>query len=159
MASKVQTLNKVFRKIYKAKYLTLRDWGGIFAASVALLRARIQFARLPIKVIFGKLGFAPQGSDLLTEDQQIIAVRISKSVRLAAANLPWRTDCIIQAMAAQHLLKRHEIKSSGFVGINRSNDNLATAHMWLKTGDIFITGQTSKKFKSVISLTDTKVAL
>ena len=90
---------------------------------------------------------------------QIIAARISKSVRLAAANLPWRTDCIIQAMAAQHLLKRHEIKSSGFVGINRSNDNLATAHMWLKTGDIFITGQTSKKFKSVISLTDTKVAL
>jgi hypothetical protein len=65
--------------------------------------------------------------------------RITFAVRAMAARVPWRADCLVQALAAQHWLARRGIGTRIHLGVKASEKPI-DAHAWLKVGDNVVLG-------------------
>jgi len=65
--------------------------------------------------------------------------RIVFAVRAMGARVPWRSDCLVQALAAQHWLASMGIGSSIHLGVKPSEAPI-NAHAWLKVGDRVVLG-------------------
>ncbi len=65
--------------------------------------------------------------------------RIIWAVRAMGARVPWRSDCLVQALAAQRWLRRRGIGSAIHLGV-RSAPSAIDAHAWLKVGDEVVLG-------------------
>lgn len=57
-----------------------------------------------------------------------------------ASRVPWRADCLVQAMAAQRWLTAERITSTISIGVKRSDQGEFVAHAWLKHGETVVTG-------------------
>ena len=65
--------------------------------------------------------------------------RVAFAIRAMAARVPWRSDCLIQALAAQHWLASRGIGSTIHLGV-RPSEAPIDAHAWLKVGDRVVLG-------------------
>ena len=71
--------------------------------------------------------------------------RIAFAVPRAAARLPWRADCLVQALAGQAMLLRRGIASTIAVGTAKHPDGRFEAHAWLVRGkDVILGGDISR---------------
>jgi hypothetical protein len=75
-------------------------------------------------------------------------------VRVAIARtshrLPWRADCLVQALAARHWLRRLGVETSLCIGVPvRANDRFE-AHAWLMHGDEMVTGGDIKDHRPLL---------
>ena len=66
--------------------------------------------------------------------------RVGFSVRAAADNVPWRSDCFPQAIAARMLLKRGGHASTIHLGVEKSGVGSIAGHAWLTCGDEVVVG-------------------
>jgi hypothetical protein len=69
-----------------------------------------------------------------------MAARVAFAIPRVAARLPWRADCFIQAMAAQHWLRSKGITSELTIGTRKDSHGTFQAHAWLTCNDKIITG-------------------
>lgn len=70
------------------------------------------------------------------------AHRVSRAIHAVSRRLPWTSTCLMQAVAAQRMLRRRGIASTCYLGMaatNAATDPLA-AHAWVRVGDHMITG-------------------
>ena len=65
--------------------------------------------------------------------------RIAFAIRAMGARVPWRSDCLVQALAAQHWLARRGYGSTIHIGVKASEAPI-DAHAWLKVGDRILIG-------------------
>ncbi len=80
---------------------------------------------------------------MASSQQEKTASAIGQVVRIAAGYTPWRSDCLRQAMLAIFLCKIYAVPYAlhlGFPLYNKRNDDERTAHAWLVSGRVFITG-------------------
>jgi hypothetical protein len=66
--------------------------------------------------------------------------RVGFAVRAAANNVPWRSDCFPQAIAARMLLKRRGHASKIHLGVEKSGEGSIAGHAWLTCGEVVVTG-------------------
>lgn len=66
--------------------------------------------------------------------------RVAYVVPRAAARVPWRADCLVQALAAQRWLGRKRIPTTFHIGLPTESSDEFEAHAWLKHGEIVVTG-------------------
>ncbi len=67
--------------------------------------------------------------------------RVSWAVAAAANNVPWRSDCFPQTIAARKLLKGYGYGSTIHIGVERAGDDELAGHAWLTSGDVLVTGR------------------
>jgi Transglutaminase-like superfamily len=107
-----------------------------------LLASRIEHRFRPTKSILDGLQFRPPVSKPARSngagpfDPQGAAWAIAA----AARRLPWRSDCLIQAMAAAAWLRRNGHAPRFHLGVARSDDGSMHAHAWLTLNDQVIVG-------------------
>jgi len=66
------------------------------------------------------------------------------SIQGAARRVPWRSDCLIQAMAAAQWLRRHGLKPAFHLGVAKADEGDLTAHAWLSLhGEVIVGGAES----------------
>jgi hypothetical protein len=69
-----------------------------------------------------------------------------------ALRVPWRTTCLVQAVAGYLLLKRRGIAATIRFGVTKNEDGLA-AHAWLIVGDqTVLGGEVAPGFKPLADL-------
>lgn len=66
--------------------------------------------------------------------------RIGFAVTTAGANVPWRSDCFPQTIAARAMLKRDGYASTIHLGVERIGDDTLSGHAWLTCGDTVVVG-------------------
>jgi hypothetical protein len=66
--------------------------------------------------------------------------RVSFAVGAAANNVPWRSDCFPQAIAARMLLKRRGHASKIHLGVEKRGGGNIAGHAWLTCGDEVVVG-------------------
>ena len=66
--------------------------------------------------------------------------RLSWAIGAAAARVPWRSDCLLQAMAADRWLRRCGMQPEFFLGVTKDAGGQLEAHAWLRCGDAMVTG-------------------
>lgn len=122
----------------------LRKWlklsGGqrraLVIAIVRLAGARLALARRPVaEILLGREPLAPRCADA---DDQI--ARIRWAIATAAGLVPWRSDCLVQAMAARRWLATSGIASEIRLGAAGTGDAALTAHAWVVAGGTVVVG-------------------
>lgn len=76
--------------------------------------------------------------------------RIAFVIRRAALRLPWRADCLVQALAGQTMLLRRGIATSIAVGTARQADGSFEAHAWLLYGPEVILGGDISRYEPLL---------
>lgn len=66
--------------------------------------------------------------------------RIAYTIPRVAVRLPWRADCLVQALAAEHWLLRFGIGSRLHLGVANEKIEPFEAHAWLTVGECVVTG-------------------
>ena len=64
-----------------------------------------------------------------------------------AARLPWRADCLVQALAAQRWLRGAGIMTNIHVGVPNQRPATFEAHAWLTAGELVVTGGDIAKYQ------------
>lgn len=128
-------------------------WLDAGRALFELAFARLGHARLQVPRIHywnhrsaatGRAPTAAQPADAATID------RVAYVVPRVAYYLPWRSDCLIQAMAAQRWLDRLGIATSIVIGVDKPENGEFAAHAWLQYGDRIVTGGEVSNFKVLL---------
>jgi len=69
---------------------------------------------------------------------------VSVLVQAAARHTPWRSECLVQALAAQCLLRGLGVPGVLYLGAtmheNGADPRKLEAHAWVKCGEYFVTG-------------------
>ena len=123
------------------KLCRFRDLSGpdrrlLLRAAVWLAIARLRLVVTPFQKLVAQLA-AEQNNPL--PDPELVH-RVGLAVRRAAGNVPWRSDCFPQAIAARSMLKRYGYKSTVHLGVDRVGSHDLLGHAWLTCGDIVVTG-------------------
>lgn len=133
----------MLNKIRRARQLSPSEWAALADAAMALLRARIRFARVPVQQLIGDLkarSAAQPGVDPMHLADPLQLTRLSWAIGVAAAQVPWRSDCLIQVIAADQMLRRRGHTADFCLGLRKSEMGNLTAHAWLQCGDVVVTG-------------------
>lgn len=78
---------------------------------------------------------------LVDSAQEARSLQIGSAVRLAARYTPWDSNCFAQAVAARLLLGLYGIPYALYFGVLReSGSSGLTAHAWVATGRVRVTG-------------------
>jgi hypothetical protein len=114
-----------------------------------LFIARIRHAIQPA----GKILHELQDEQLPSDGDasgEIDLARLSWAIGAAATRVPWRADCLPQAMAADRWLRRYGMQPKFFVGVAKSADGEIESHAWLHCNDVTVTGASRREFTILI---------
>jgi hypothetical protein len=133
-----------FNSLQRAVGLPVSDWRYFFTAIKELLLARIRHGIQPIAKILAQL----QEAGTASQDQahgNIDVARVSWAISAAAARVPWRADCLVQAMAADRWLRRYNCHPQFFLGA-QIQTGYFQAHAWLRCDGAAVTGGSGDEF-------------
>lgn len=120
----------------------LRDWPRLAhysaRAVVELVRARIVFSGISLPEIQAR-NAANQDSAIPQSAAPLLGW-IAYVIPRVAYRMPFRADCLVQALAAQRWLASRGIGSAIVIGAERPADRPFGAHAWLACGSRIITG-------------------
>jgi len=111
-----------------------------WCASCELAQARRRFGHLQVGDLLARnRELAQQSAEGVAPDAQFPA-RVAFIVPRLAPFMPFRSDCLIQAIAAQTWLARSGLPSRIVIGVERPRDGPFAAHAWLEHDGMIITG-------------------
>ncbi len=79
------------------------------------------------------------------------ARNVSEIVSIVSRHTPWESKCLVQALAAQKLLKEKEISTTLYLGVKKDKNNNMLAHAWLRCGRYYVTGGANKDGYAVVA--------
>jgi len=135
----------------------LRYWLGAMETVLALGVGWILVFALPFRWTanwFG--GTARPSPQPPSADGAIRHARyVTRRLQRVAAHLPWRTTCLVRAIAGALLLRRRGVASTIRFGVKREDGKLA-AHAWLLVGDTMVLGgEIAPEFQPLADLGNT----
>ncbi len=125
-------------KLVRFGQLSITDKWLLLRATGWLAIARIMLAVMSFSKLSARL--SAQTGPVRAEPDPEVLRQIGRAVSAAANNVPWRSDCFPQTIAARMLLKRHGFASTIHVGVERVGDDELTGHAWLTCGETVVTG-------------------
>lgn len=140
------------RKIQRAAQLTNSDWRYLAKAAVELLAARIRLSTVSPERILQELQdqSSPLPHERICRSPPIDVARLSWAITVAGRYVPWRSDCLIQVMAADRWLRQHDLCADFHLGVAKDLRGGLRAHAWLRYGDLTVTGGRSDGFAPLI---------
>lgn len=137
-----------------AKFLRLphSDRLLLVEAAVWLGMARLSVMLVPFRRIAPFLGrHMSESTQSIEPGYRNLAERISWAVGTASRHVPWKCECLAQALAGKAMLKRRGVGSTLYLGVAKDNGENLKAHAWLRSGDLFVTGVWNANQFTVIS--------
>ena len=140
--------NFIFRT--KRRNLTIK---ALFLSGVA--RFRIYF--YPGKALYKYLGNLGEetSQDAMENDAIRDVYFVSDKVARVAKRVPWESQCLVQAMVAQRLLRGYGLNSTLYLGVGRAADegNKMVAHAWVRCGPYYVCGGNGHTYARVATFT------
>lgn len=117
-------------------------------AGIELVLARL---RLDTPATRAKIAASCRSKPAARLDPQQTAVvsRVAYIIPRVGARLPWRADCLVQALAAERWLGCQGITTTLHLGIRKDRATPFEAHAWLTAGDQVVTGGDSANYEPV----------
>ncbi len=117
-------------------------WLVLGRAVTELALARWRLGRRQVRDVMGAgalpaLPLAKSGS---SEKSTSLTARVAWAIPRVAARVPWRSDCLVQATAAQRWLSRKGVPTDLHIGVRKDRAIGFEAHAWLCHNEQIITG-------------------
>jgi hypothetical protein len=120
--------------------LPRHDRWFLLEATLWLAVAGLAIAVLPFRQI-GRLASRPVRRPEPTPSARLReAKRIRWAIIVSAAQVPWRTVCFQQGLAAQVMLRRRGVPSVLYYGAALDNRSGLSTHVWVRDGDVDVIG-------------------
>lgn len=116
-----------------------------------LVRARLIFAKLEAKAIPQRNREAKQRARSEREVESQAVARMSYVLPRLSDRLPWRSDCLIQAIAAQNWLAALGGAGEIQIGIELPEEGKFGAHAWLLYDEQIVTGGDIERYQLLLS--------
>jgi hypothetical protein len=131
--------------------LSQGEWSLLGETLVGLTKARILVRLLPFSALVTRLGehMAETGAADHPARQPFL-ISLTWAVGALSRRLPWRCQCLEQALAAQIMLRRRNIPHTLYLGARLQQGRLE-AHAWVRCGGRLVTGDTGENFPVVSS--------
>lgn len=120
-------------------------WVDIARAAFHLARARVALGNADLVELVGSTG--QDSATPADPATRALIDRIAYVVPRIGRRVPWRSDCLVQAVAAQRWLARYAIPSSIRIG-GRTRANRFDAHAWLVAAGTIVTGWDNAEFET-----------
>ena len=130
-------------KLARLRALSGADRWLLLRAAWWLAVARLMLAVVPFRRLAERLSAAAPAGDsphLGTAADPDFPRRVGQAVRIAAAHVPWRSDCFPQTLAARRLLRRRGYATTIHLGVERVGAAGLAGHAWLTCGETVVTG-------------------
>lgn len=136
-------LDGIEKKLFAEAYVTL----GIMRLAVLT----VSFKRLAASLEQSQFY---EESVALTEQERVIAQTIGRAVQRAANHTPWKSACLVQALAAQKMLQKRNVPGRFYLGVAKEETvaDSMKAHAWLQCDDIILTGEGGYEDFTVLSV-------
>lgn len=66
--------------------------------------------------------------------------QITKAIRVMSRYTPWKSTCMVRAVAALKMLEKRGIESTLYMGVARDKQGQMIAHAWLRSGAHYVSG-------------------
>ena len=134
--------------------LVVRLAGAAMQAVPRLLAARIRLARLETADLAQMNATAIRTGRVAAPDDAAEVLRIGYVVSRTARLVPWRSDCLVQALAAQKWLLRGGIATEIVIGIDQTQKEGFLSHAWLRWGERVVTGGSITRYSVILGPDD-----
>ena len=127
--------------------------GNTVRTAIYLVQARIELIRLTTARIDERNRLsAEQGRVMKSAASLDIALVGSAEwiVPRVARRMPFRSDCLVQAMAAQDLLVHFGLSSRIVIGVEGGGEKPFSSHAWLECGDSVVVGGEVDQFNPIL---------
>ena len=131
-------MNGLTGKLARFRQLPVADRWLLIRAIFWLGIARIILLAMPFRRLSERL--ATEANQPATQPDPALLQRVGFAVRAADNNVPWRSDCFPQAIAARMLLKRQGYATTIHLGVEKAQGGDIAGHAWLTCGDEVVTG-------------------
>ncbi len=130
-------------------------WPAMASAVCELALARVRHGRAEARDLLGAnlQQAGPTDRPAAAPDAALIG-RVTYLIPRIARRMPWRSDCLIQALAAQRWLARSGIASSIRIGTRTSRAKGFEAHAWLVADEQIVTGWDIEHFAEFAAFPD-----
>ena len=95
---------------------------------------RFKILRKPFNKLKEEMGTYNKESK---EDVELSEYKVCKKIRWIVTTIsnhtPWESLCLVQALTVQNMLKRRNISTTIYLGVNKI-DNEMKAHAWIRCG-------------------------
>lgn len=117
-------------------------WGDILRAIVELAIARVRLGTRDTRELLRRAQARNRPVPMSTPNPNPDALvdRVSFAIPRAGRRVPWRADCLVQALAAQHWLRRRGVMTTLVIGVRKPKPADFEAHAWLMAADRIVTG-------------------
>ncbi|ULO06864.1 lasso peptide biosynthesis B2 protein [Paenibacillus sp. 19GGS1-52] len=109
----------------------------------ALLRltlARIQLL-FPFSKTATRLGLKSNETSSVSKDSDITSIKhITSAIRIISRYTPWKSTCMVRAVAGLDMLEKRGIESTLYLGVARDVKGQMIAHAWLRSGAYYVSG-------------------
>ena len=140
------------RRLRKFFGLPWRDKLMLAEAVVTTSVASTALLLLPFRWIAPWLGRHMQvSSESQTADAERTAHQVRAAIRVASRYVCWKPQCLAQAIAATTMLRLRRIEGTVYLGMAKDGESELTAHAWLRSGTIIVTGSQGYQGQSVVS--------
>jgi Transglutaminase-like superfamily len=128
------------RDLGKAWHAGPRGWADLVRAlaELALARLRLRFAASARLGLLDGDENAP--GDALSPAEAALVERVAKAVSAMGNRAPWRSDCLVQALAARRWLASAGVATRLAIGARHDAAGAFQAHAWLSAGERLVTG-------------------
>lgn len=142
-----------FRKI--KTFLTKFDnksKGDFIRAFIYCGIARMYILFFPFNKLKKRMGKVKAESPEVVDINTVREARnIGRTVLHAASYTPWQSKCLVQALAAQWMLKRKGISTTIYLGVKKDKQNNMLAHAWTRCGSYYVTGGYNRQGYAVVA--------
>jgi len=121
-------------------------------ATVLLFRARLALLRIGPKDVV-ELNRSSNVTSRPLASRQGVREQCDRAaffIDRMAARVPWRADCLVQALAGRRWLQKEGIPSRISVGATRDREGSLEAHAWLLCEDRIVLGGDVTRFKVLL---------
>jgi len=134
-------------------HLSRRDKAILLEATLSLALARIVMLIAPFRWIARRMG--EQTSPMKTTDpgersEQIL--HLAKILQAVARNVPWKTNCLVQSIAAATMLRRRKMEGAVYFGARTDESGKFEAHAWVCCGEILVTGDHDEEMYTELAM-------
>jgi len=69
-----------------------------------------------------------------------VMIQISRAIHIVSRHTWWESKCLVMAIAGMKMLERRKIESTLYLGTSKNGSGKMTAHAWLRSGKLYLTG-------------------
>jgi hypothetical protein len=92
-----------------------------------------------------------QSPHMIASKERETVKLVSWAVNTASRHMFWECRCLAQAMTGKWMLDRRGISSTVYLGLAKDKKKMLTAHAWLRSGDMVLTGHSEMGRHTIVS--------